>query len=107
MMERRRAGYHVSARGPLDNSDFRGATWKTETLDADGDGHPEVLFTGTNANGRASGYRLVLYVPRTRQTYSVHVEVDTDGQADKEHRQVNGYADHSCIPVLQEEAAWE
>jgi predicted Ser/Thr protein kinase len=76
MMERRGAGYHVSARGPLDNSDFRGATWKTETLDADGDGRPEVLFTGTDANGRASGYRLVLYVPRTRQTYSVRVEVD-------------------------------
>ncbi len=76
MMERRRAGYHVSARGPLDNSDFRGATWKTETLDADGDGQPEVLFIGADANGRASGYRLVLYVPRTRQTYSVRVEVD-------------------------------
>jgi len=76
MMERRGTGYHVSARGPLDNSDFRGATWKTETLDADGDGHPEVLFTGTGPNGRASGYRLVLYVPRTRQTFSVRVEVD-------------------------------
>jgi predicted Ser/Thr protein kinase len=76
MMERRGAGYHVSARGPLDNPDFRGATWKTETLDADGDGQTEVLFTGADANGRDSDYRLVLYVPRTRQTYSLRVEVD-------------------------------
>jgi serine/threonine protein kinase len=76
VMEGRGAGYHVSARGLLDNPDFRGATWKTETLDADGDGQTEVLFTGAGTNGRASDHRLVLYVPRTRQTYSVRVEVD-------------------------------
>jgi predicted Ser/Thr protein kinase len=76
MMERRGAGYHVSARGSLDNPEFRGATWKTETLDADGDGQTEVLFTGAEANGHASDYRLVLYVPRTRQTYSLRIEVD-------------------------------
>jgi hypothetical protein len=71
IMEQRGARYGVSARGPLDNSDFRGATWKAETLNGDGDGLMEVLFTGTNASGRASDFRLVLYVPQTRQTYSL------------------------------------
>lgn len=71
MMERRGVHYGVSARGPLDHSNFRGATWKAEALNGSGDGLMEVLFTGTNASGRASDYRLVLYVPQTRQTYSL------------------------------------
>ena len=73
MMERRKARYGVSARGPLDKSDFRGATWKVETLNSSDDGLMGVLFTGTNASGRASDYRFVLYVPQTRQTYSLEV----------------------------------
>jgi serine/threonine protein kinase len=71
MMERRGARYKVSASGPLDNPDFRGATWRAETLNGSGNGLMEVLFIGTNASGRASDYRLVLYVPQTRQTYSL------------------------------------
>jgi predicted Ser/Thr protein kinase len=80
MMERRGSGYHVAARGSLDKPDFRGAKWKTETLDADGDGQPEVLFTGTNASNDDSAIRLVLYVPQSRQTYSVRVATDHRGR---------------------------
>jgi hypothetical protein len=66
-------GFHLVTRPMLDARDFRGAQWTCENLDADGDGYDEVLYTGTNAKD-ATGYRLVLYVPRTRQTYAVRVE---------------------------------
>jgi serine/threonine protein kinase len=66
-------GFHLVSRAMLDARDFRGAQWTSENLDADGDGYEEVLYTGTNAKG-ATGYRLVLYVPRTRQAYAVRVE---------------------------------
>jgi hypothetical protein len=79
MMEKRGAGYRISARSSLDVPGFRSATWQTETLDADGDGYPELLFTGTGASGHPAGYRLLLYVPRTRQTYSVRFEADHHG----------------------------
>jgi len=74
VMEGRRGRYRVTSRAPLDVNDFRGAKWTTESRDVDGDGYDEVICTGTSARGRASGYRLVLYVPRTRQTYSLRVE---------------------------------
>lgn len=71
IIERRGSHYYVSARGRLDKSDFRGAVWKSETLNANGDGMTNVLFTGTNARGRAKDYRFVLYVPKTQQSYSL------------------------------------
>jgi hypothetical protein len=79
MMEKRGIGYRISSRSPLDVPGFRGATWTTEMLDADGDGNAEVLFRGTAPSGHPSGYRLVLFVPRTRQTYSVRVEAAYPG----------------------------
>jgi predicted Ser/Thr protein kinase len=74
VMERRGNRYRVTGRAPLDKADFRGAVWSAETRDIDGDGYDEVICTGANARGQAAGYRLVLYVPRTRETYSMRVE---------------------------------
>jgi len=78
VMERRGvSGYHAVARTPLDAAGFRGATWTTETLDADADGYTELLYTGTNAaHNSAKNCRLLLYVPRTRQTYALRLEAD-------------------------------
>jgi len=72
-LEQRGDAYHIVKRGPLDTDAFRRASWSAETLDLDDDGFDEVLFIGTRAH-RLSGYRLVLYVPKTRQTFSVEVE---------------------------------
>jgi tRNA A-37 threonylcarbamoyl transferase component Bud32 len=74
MMERTGGRYRITGRAPLDAENFRGATWTAETVDADGDGSEEVLYTGANAKGRAAGYRLMLYVPRTRQSYWLRIE---------------------------------
>ena len=74
VMERRGGRYRVTSRAALDKPDFRGGMWSAETRDVDGDGYDEVICTGTNARGQAAGYRLVLYVPRTRETYSMRVE---------------------------------
>lgn len=74
MLERVGARYRITGRAPLDVENFRGATWTAETVDADGDGSEELLYTGMNAKGRAAGYRLVLYVPRTRQSYWLRIE---------------------------------
>jgi serine/threonine protein kinase len=74
VMENHGGRYRVTSRAALDSTDFRGATWTAENRDIDGDGYDEVMCTGTNARGHASDYRLVLYVPRTRQTYSLRVE---------------------------------
>jgi len=78
VMERRgMSGYHAVARAPLDAAGFRGATWTTETLDADADGYTELLYTGTNAaHTPAKTCRLLLYVPRTHQTYVLRLEAD-------------------------------
>jgi serine/threonine protein kinase len=71
VMEKRRGSYRVSARGPLDSRDFRHATWASETIDADNDGYPEVLFVGSNARDRRSARHLILYSPTTKRCYSM------------------------------------
>jgi tRNA A-37 threonylcarbamoyl transferase component Bud32 len=68
------ARYRVTDRQALDAENFRGAAWTAETVDADGDGSDEILYTGTSARGKAAGYRLVLYVPRMRQSYWLRIE---------------------------------
>jgi predicted Ser/Thr protein kinase len=68
--------YRVQGQAPLDVDDFRGANWTTEVVDADGDGYDEVLCTGTDARNDPFSRRLVLYVPRTRETYSLRVGAD-------------------------------
>ncbi len=71
VMEKRNRRYQVSARGPLDAEGFRSASWATETVDADDDGYPEVLFIGSNSSDRRYARRLILYVPNERRSYSV------------------------------------
>jgi tRNA A-37 threonylcarbamoyl transferase component Bud32 len=69
--------FRVTQRTPLDVEGFRGASWGTEVLDLDGDGHEEVLCTGRGARDEeAEGSRYVVYAPRTHQTYSLHVAPD-------------------------------
>jgi len=79
LMESRGAmgGFRVAARTPLDKEGFRGANWTTETVDADGDGYDEIICTGTDSRDDPFSRRLVLYVPRTRQSYSMRVGLDS------------------------------
>jgi serine/threonine protein kinase len=74
VMRKQGTRYRVASRTPLDKSDFKGADWKLENLDVDGDGFDEVLCVGTSAKRPISASRFVLYVPRTRQTYSLRHE---------------------------------
>ncbi|HEX8070210.1 MAG TPA: protein kinase [Pyrinomonadaceae bacterium] len=70
------AGFRVTGRAALDTETFRGAHWTTELVDADGDGYDEVLCTGTDARNDPFSRRLVLYVPQTRESYSLRVGAD-------------------------------
>lgn len=76
MMQKQGAQYRVTGHAPLDRPDFRGATWTFESVDADGDGYEEVLCTGTKGKRTNAALRLVLYVPRTQQSYSMRREPD-------------------------------
>ena len=72
-LERRDDAFHVSKRGSLETKAFKHATWTSERIDVNDDGFDEVLFTGTQAPS-FSGYRLVLYAPKSSQVFSVEVE---------------------------------
>jgi tRNA A-37 threonylcarbamoyl transferase component Bud32 len=65
--------FRVTGRAQLDTPRFRAARWTQETLDLDGDGHDELLCTGTPARPSDPSRRYVLYVPRTGKTYSLTV----------------------------------
>ena len=80
MLERSGGQYRITGKAALDAPDFRGAMWKAEARDVDGDGYDEVLYTGTNPRGHASDRRLVLFVPRTRQSYALRVENRSGGK---------------------------
>jgi serine/threonine protein kinase len=77
MLQRQGTQYRVTGRALLDKPDFRGATWTFESVDVDGDGYDEVLCTGTKGSRLNAALRLLLYVPRTRQAYSMRREPDT------------------------------
>jgi hypothetical protein len=83
VIERRsgaRTQFALSTNMPLDVEGFRGAEWTEETTDLDGDGYDEVLCTGTLAHGGAEpARRYVVYVPRTHETYSLHLAPDSTG----------------------------
>ena len=74
MMRRDGARFRITSRQPLDAGDFRNAEWKVENVDADGDGYEEAVCTGTNPRLPATGTRIVLYVPRTRETYTLRLD---------------------------------
>jgi serine/threonine protein kinase len=79
LMETRGAtgGFRVAARAQLDKEGFSGAKWTTEVLDADADGYDEIICTGTDSRDDPFSRRLVLYLPRTRQSYSMRVGLDS------------------------------
>jgi serine/threonine protein kinase len=68
--------FKLTSRAALDVEGFRGATWTAEAVDLDGDGYDEVLCTGVNARGDDGERRVVLYVPRTRQSYGLKAAPD-------------------------------
>jgi hypothetical protein len=72
-LEQRGNAFQVVKRGSLETADFKSATWISERVDVNDDGYEEVLFTGTQAQSVA-GYRLVLYVPKNQQLFSLEVE---------------------------------
>jgi serine/threonine protein kinase len=74
LMERRGARYRVATRAPLDTPDFRGTKWTAEDVVVNGDGYNGVLCTGIKRRAAGTSYKLVLYVPRTRQTYALRIE---------------------------------
>ena len=76
-----RGTYSVTKSIPLDVEGFRGAGWTQEVADLDGDGYDEVLCTGTLARGDGSepARRYVVYTPRGRETYSLHLAPDSTG----------------------------
>jgi predicted Ser/Thr protein kinase len=79
LMESRGAlgGFRVVGQATLDKEGFRGAKWATAVTDADGDGYDEIICTGTDSRDDPFSRRLVLYVPRTRQSYSMRVGLDS------------------------------
>lgn len=70
--------WEISARTSLDTPEFHGATWTFEPQDVDGDGFEEVIFKGATADNTAR--RILIYVPRTRQSYSIIWATDADGK---------------------------
>ena len=75
-----RGSYAVTKSVPLDVEGFRGADWTQEAVDLDGDGHDEVLCTGAGpSDGEAGSRRYVVYTPRGRETYSLHLAPDSTG----------------------------
>ncbi|HKP71600.1 MAG TPA: protein kinase [Pyrinomonadaceae bacterium] len=70
-------GFRETGRATLDKEGFRGATWTTEVVDADGDGYDEVVCTGADSRDDPFSRRLVIYVPRTRQSYSLRAGLDS------------------------------
>ena len=49
-----------------------------EPQDVDGDGFEEVIFKGVKADNTA--HRFLIYVPRTRQSYSMISATDASGK---------------------------
>jgi predicted Ser/Thr protein kinase len=98
LMESRGAlgGFRVVARAQLDKDGFRGAKWATTLVDADGDGYDEIICTGTDSRDDPFSRRLVIYVPRTRQSYSMRVGLDSrERQAIRVRWSSNAGGDHA------------
>jgi hypothetical protein len=75
-----RGSYSVTKSIPLDVEGFRGAGWTAEVADLDGDGYDEIVCEGARpSDGAYEGRRYVVYAPRARETYSLHLAPDTTG----------------------------
>ncbi|MET0625222.1 MAG: serine/threonine-protein kinase [Pyrinomonadaceae bacterium] len=80
VIERAGGSYAVTKSVALDVEGFRGAEWTTEVLDLDGDGREDILCEGvTPSDGGAESRRYVVYAPRKRETYSLHLAPDASG----------------------------
>ena len=74
IVERRGRDFRVTKRVPLDVDNFRGVNWTADVEDIDGDGYDEVVCSGEETRpGDVPNQRFVLYVPRTRQLYTLRV----------------------------------
>jgi serine/threonine protein kinase len=71
--------WEISARTSLDTPEFHGASWTFEPQDVDGDGFEEVVYKGATADNMT--HRFLIYVPRTRQSYSIISATDASGKA--------------------------
>jgi serine/threonine protein kinase len=69
--------WEISVRTSLDTPEFHGASWIFEPQDVDGDGFEEVIYKGATADN--SAHRILIYVPRTRQSYSILSKTDAAG----------------------------
>jgi hypothetical protein len=70
--------WEISARLSLDIPEFRSPNWTFEPQDVDSDGYEEVIFSGVNAESTA--HRVLIYVPRTRQNYTILLVKDASGK---------------------------
>jgi hypothetical protein len=70
--------WEISARTSLDTPEFHAASWMFEPQDVDGDGFEEVIYKGVTEDGTA--HRFLIYVPRTRQSYSMISATDASGK---------------------------
>ncbi len=72
------SAWEITARISLDVPEFHGSNWTFEPQDVDGDGFEEVIFEGVTADN--SAHRILIYVPLTRQNYSIISTTDTSGK---------------------------
>ena len=72
------SAWEITARIALDVPEFHGANWIFEPQDIDGDGFEEVVFKGVSADNLT--HRFLIYVPRTRQNYSMIRSTDANGK---------------------------
>lgn len=70
--------WEITARTSLDTPEFRGASWTFEPQDVDGDGFEEVVYKGVSADNKSQ--KILIYVPRTRQSYSIISTTDASGK---------------------------
>jgi hypothetical protein len=70
--------WEITVRTSLDTPEFHAATWIFEPQDVDNDGFEEVIYKGVTADGTA--HKFLIYVPRTRQSYSLISTTDASGK---------------------------
>ena len=72
------SAWDISARISLDVPEFASPNWSFEPHDADKDGFEEVIFSASNSANTAR--RVLVYVPRTRQSYWTLADLDASGK---------------------------
>lgn len=71
VLQRRDSKYRVTVQGKLDTEGFSHAIWGSELVDADGDGYPELLFSGKDSSENRKLRRMIIFVPNDKRTYSM------------------------------------